>query len=835
MIIEEKLLSFHNKLIELKKMQEEIENESNNLINTYIKEDISVKYEELVSEYAKLEEKNQKIENELKTEKMEKKELKSIITEMAMEEKRRIVINEKNKVENYLSSSEIRGINKLKKIEKDLAEEINHIEIINNKETSKLQDLMGTKIHNLKKELEETILETRNNNKNVFERNKIEIERIYEEIEKEPLENEKIEKRIKENRFELLLGLNFLNKIGIILILLGVVTAFKFTYSNWFNEYAKGITFYLLGTILIGIGEHYSKGKRKVFSLGLTGGAIGVFYASTFFSYFSLNIISIWTALFIAILITLSSIYLAIRYNSKTISIISLIGGYLPVISLITIKNHEFSWILSASCYVILLNLMVLSISTKKKWNLVSYISYILHFPYLVYLAIGIEKFNFSLFYVNFIFVIYLGVILIYPLLYKERLRIVDMILLGFNTLISFLFSYELFNRLELNSIKGILPVIYGGIYFVVAKSFEKSNKTNNIEKLLYYSITLTFSIIVMPIQLGLRWAILGWLAEGGALVYLGLKKKEKKLFYAGSIVFGLGQIYFYIAELGLNYSKSRDFQILYFIVVSTLAIYYYAVYKNYVIEKIREKKELESLKNILVVVCSIYLFLISDVICSFQKLGIINTNLRLIVTSIFIFLYTWLITKTEGLQSDFTLKYSKILNFIGAVCPLFIENAVRDSEIGTFVKILYFVILVFYNILCLQYIKEFTKKIAYKNFKSIDLYPVIFSLIVLGYSTSFISVQLGMETISLYFSIFILLYSLINLSIGFIYAYRYLRYGSLALTLITLTKTFIFDINYVTAGSKIIAFFTYGIILLTISYLYQRLSGKFEVKLKNE
>jgi uncharacterized membrane protein len=55
-------------------------------------------------------------------------------------------------------------------------------------------------------------------------------------------------------------------------------------------------------------------------------------------------------------------------------------------------------------------------------------------------------------------------------------------------------------------------------------------------------------------------------------------------------------------------------------------------------------------------------------------------------------------------------------------------------------------------------------------------------------------------------------------------YRYKPLRISALILFGITLIKLFMFDIRDITPGGKIIAFILLGVLLLIISFMYQRL-----------
>ena len=59
---------------------------------------------------------------------------------------------------------------------------------------------------------------------------------------------------------------------------------------------------------------------------------------------------------------------------------------------------------------------------------------------------------------------------------------------------------------------------------------------------------------------------------------------------------------------------------------------------------------------------------------------------------------------------------------------------------------------------------------------------------------------------------------------LGMKHKYKPLRIISLTLFSITLAKLFLFDISNIPVGGKIAAFFCLGILLLVVSFMYQRL-----------
>ncbi|MNI73332.1 hypothetical protein D3C73_1293330 [compost metagenome] len=63
----------------------------------------------------------------------------------------------------------------------------------------------------------------------------------------------------------------------------------------------------------------------------------------------------------------------------------------------------------------------------------------------------------------------------------------------------------------------------------------------------------------------------------------------------------------------------------------------------------------------------------------------------------------------------------------------------------------------------------------------------------------------------------------------GFRRRYVYIRRFGLALSLLATGKLLLYDLTLLNTGSKIIAYFSFGLCLLGISYLYQRVSARME------
>ena len=834
MLTQDKLLSINSKISDLQKISRGLESSISDFVKENIDIDLNLKYEELDKEYSELLINYSALKEESLKKDSEIRDLKNLIMDISRESKEKIYHAEKNifmdKIEFSSNSFEAKFqnlknklLNKIKKMELSIVED----------SEDKYSDIFY-KIQNLKAEIEEYNLMILKKEQEFKEGLTKEVEELYDNIQREENTKENLEKRVKESRTELIFGLNWLNKIGIILVIFGVVSAFRYSYSTWFNDYAKGIVFFLSGIVFLSGGEYFDIKKKIVFSRGLTGGGIGILYASTFFSYFLLKIMSFPLAIALSVLITATSIYLTTRYSSKTIGVISLIGGYLPVISYIYYFNNPTSFIY-LSFYVALLNILLLGISVKNNWKILNTISYILHIPFMGYLYYEMNDSLYTLFYVNLIFVLYLGVILIYPLKYKKHLNKNDTQLLILNTFVSFILSYFILKALSYAEILGIIPIVYGLVYFVITKYINDKFPEYKKESLIGFALVLSFSILIIPIQFGLKWLTLGWLIQGGSLVYVGLVKKEKDIFKGGSLIFFLGQVYYFLYD----FHKNLDFQWFSFIIATLViclsVIYYYVVKSKYKFYKVWEFMFLNTYKNIIMIVLGFYLVYITEFIRVNTSFKHYDRNISDLMLILLIYIYAYVLKERKELQSSFTKIYSNVLILLGVGGTFVLNTKSFPLVEGLNIKIPYLIVLFLYNVVCILLAKRYVRKISYKHFGSIEFYPIIVNVIVLSYAVSYLTVQLNMVITNFYFNLVIVIIAVINLLIGFKYRYRYLRYTALAMILFVMTKTFFLDIQYISHGIKIIAFFVYGGILIAISYLYQHLSERFQVKFEGE
>lgn len=108
-------------------------------------------------------------------------------------------------------------------------------------------------------------------------------------MKQERITDEQMNQIAKKNNIESLVGLSILNKLGIFLILIGIIAASRYTYVR-LPDLLRGIMMLVLGGGMLMSGELMNRKKANVFSQGITAGGVAVLYIALSVSYFDLKL-----------------------------------------------------------------------------------------------------------------------------------------------------------------------------------------------------------------------------------------------------------------------------------------------------------------------------------------------------------------------------------------------------------------------------------------------------------------------------------------------------------------------------------------------------------------
>ena len=198
---------------------------------------------------------------------------------------------------------------------------------------------------------------------------------------KPPVSNSSTENPQKSVEFKV--GTVILGVLGIAFLLVAFITFGL----NFMNSLMQGVFLYMIGIMLIVFSEFFVFKRIEKFSYCLTGLGISSLYVVTLINYIYLEIFSSWAALLITVIFTSFFFYLSRKKDSGMIRIICLIGCYLSLMPIHSLKNQiEF---LIPAVVVFLVNLAGIYCPVIKRRMAVDLIQYICSFSvvfYLIYL-----------------------------------------------------------------------------------------------------------------------------------------------------------------------------------------------------------------------------------------------------------------------------------------------------------------------------------------------------------------------------------------------------------------------------------------------------------------
>ncbi len=424
------------------------------------------------------------------------------LNEQIIDEKLKIIKISQNRLNLFFKREKLQNTDRLTNFEQETKK---HITILKNKVQSSIHEDQETflkEIENLNLKISEKLRKQRE--ELITEENKLyaHTKKGLNNFSKEGVDEEIIQKRVRQNKIEMKIGLSWINKIGIFLILLGVGFAAYYN-REYIDDYLKGAFYFLLGIAFLIGGEILYRQKNDVFAKGLLGGGIAILYGSIFISCFMLKIISLNIGFLIAFIITSTAIMLSLRYNSKTIISFGLIGGYLPFFIFQSTTGFQGEMFYFGMGYLFILNLLVLLISFQKQWTILNFISFIFNIPCIIYLVFNCPNEIVGIFYSILVFGMYFIVILGYPFIKKTSLKAADIMLIAFNTIISTIIIYLLLEKAEFFYLRGYLALGFCLFYFGLARFLNKVMHQEKGTIILFYLTALTFAVLMIPFQFG--------------------------------------------------------------------------------------------------------------------------------------------------------------------------------------------------------------------------------------------------------------------------------------------------------------------------------------------
>ena len=698
-----------------------------------------------------------------------------------------------------------------------------------------------------------------------------------------------IPKTKRKSDLEKFIGENLINKVGIVITVIGVAIGAKYSIEHdLISPLTRIILGYLTGFGLLAIGFRLKKNYIN-YSAVLVSGAMAIMYFISFFAYSYYDLFPQLVAFILMFIFTTFTVIAALNYDKQIIAHIGLVGAY-AVPFLLSDGSGEVAVLFS---YTAIINIGILIIAFKKYWKPLYYVSFFLTWAiYLSWFLIDYDQtkhFSLALLFLTVFFVVFYSTFLAYKLNQKEKFATQDIFLLLINSFLYFGLGYALLDDHETGEqLLGLFTLANAILHFVVGVIVFRRKQAN--KNLFYFIIGLVLVFITMavPIQLDGNWVTLFWVGEAALLFWIA-RTKQVATYERISYVLILLAFMSIIQDWYLAYQQDQflynDIPFRSIFNIHFLSSVLFIAALGFIIWFNNKKKypSVLGVKNWLVQIFSIVipvLFILSlylairfEISSYFNQIYVdssleINSNGSTYTSTIqdndirdfkmiWVLNYTLLFLAAVSLLNMKKIK-NRVLGYVGFILNmmaifvfltqgLYVLSELRESfldedltqyfESGMFNIGIRYVSFVFLILIVLV-----TRKFRIENVKNRTMQKVFYLLlhiVILWVLSSellnWLDIAENNAAYKLGLSILWGMYSLWLIIFGIWKNKQYLRIGAIALFGITLIKLFFYDISDLNTISKTIVFVSLGILLLIISFLYNKYKNKITNEIENK
>ncbi len=684
----------------------------------------------------------------------------------------------------------------------------------------------------------------------------------------------KIKKASSKNNLEKFIGENLMNKIGIVITIIGLAIGTKYSIEHdLISPLTRIITGYAFGIALLLIGIKL-RPKYKNYSAVLVSGAMATMYFITFSAYNFYELISLYVTFGLMVIFTVFTVLAALSYNLQVIAHIGLVGAY--AIPFLLSNNSGNVQVLFA--YMAVINGGILFISFKKYWKQLFYVAFSI--TWLIYLAWFIpdysvnNHFGVALMFASIFFISFYVTFLSYKLIKNETFNKTDIILLLTNSFIYYGLGYGIIeSNTKYESLLGLFTLCNAIIHFIVGYTVFKQKLA---DKNLFYVIiglVLVFITTAIPVQLEGNWVTLLWAGQAATLFCIGRSKKinfYELISYPIIILAFFSLLQDWIVDYSPAYYETDDriaiiFNINFlssvlFIGACALMQFYNNKYSN------SETKypKITNFVNYLIpsiLIFSIYYSLRME-IAQYWNQALVDSKISYTPEGetyasfhkdynlekfkiIWLYNYTFIFLSGLSFLNIFKIKrkslgYSLIGISILAIILFLSEGIVtlgelRDSYVEQTLASFYkrgfscitirysgIVLLALLVYSCLKLQQEFPLDEKLKQYFELFIHAIILTVLSNELIT-WLSINHAEVAYKTGLSILWGAYSLAMIIIGIVQKKQYLRIASMIIFAITLLKLFYYDLSNLGTLQKTIVFVSLGVLLLIISFLYNK------------
>lgn len=162
------------------------------------------------------------------------------------------------------------------------------------------------------------------------------------------------------------MGLTWLNRAGVMTLVLGAAFFFKYAVDNgWIGESGRVALGVLAGLSALAVADRTWKRGHRIYAQGVCGAGTGILYLSFYAAFGFYHLLGNGVSFALMTAVTAAAGGLALRYGSQAILVLGLLGGYATPVLLSGREDHPWFFF----SYVLLLTACGLAAGRRGRWR----------------------------------------------------------------------------------------------------------------------------------------------------------------------------------------------------------------------------------------------------------------------------------------------------------------------------------------------------------------------------------------------------------------------------------------------------------------------------------
>lgn len=632
----------------------------------------------------------------------------------------------------------------------------------------------------------------------------------------------------KETNYEKFIGENLFGKIGILVFIIGIGFFVKYAIDqNWINETARTILGYAVGAGMLVLAERLHR-RYHAFSSLLAGGAFGVFYLITAIAFHYYELFSQTVSFVILCATTVFMSVVSILYDRRELAVTALVGGFLAPF----IVSTDSGSIITLQTYISILNVGMFCLAMYKKWGILPVVAFC--FTYIILwmttltsgdLATPVCYIILLAFATLFYLIFLLPVIFILRTQCSGNMRRAMLTVVTADSFLYLLYGNYVLEHCDTTFAKDgfiafFIAVVNLAVYLYLRFRIAGQNTLRNF----MLALTITFVSIGIPMQFDTANLVMLWAAEAVLLLWLFTREKDR-IFEVGAVVLSLltiASLLFYrllgtpLADPGESLFLNGNFLVMLFISAVAFVV---AIILQRNRELFSEDRRLIAYSPCNAVAYAVGFGILYVAFWDDFHIHVgspVADYASLLSANVLLCVGAFVLRNRFGMDR-YKVPYDVTVYLAAGLYAAAVwNNASTEADLLRW-------IMTFVTIAYLAYVMRGLLLAMPDNRNQHTEFAIIATLVWLT-GTRLLVTSFHEESFSTAFSLSLGLAAFILMCAGMRYHSKEVRIVSLAEFGIVLGKLIFNDVWTMSALGKIIVFISLGILLLTLSFLYQKL-----------